>query len=176
MEDGITWVQWTTWIVQAVTILGVVLSWWIVPLVTERRRKEAEIGIWQHTAMSDAHRNLATALYELEQYFNELISLYSCEADDLTSRMTDEERHKANRLVQQMNTELAIMHMVMPDSKYEVIRDRIDPEQPATLRDQRENLLVAMRKAQFPRTEFGELEDIRFFHGFKRPDKEPENQ
>ena len=147
-----------------------------MPLFTERRRKEAEVGIWQHTAMSDAHRNLATSFYEFEQHLNELISKYNCQANDLTSKMTDEEFNEANRLIQQMNAELAMMYMIMPDNKYKVIRDTIAPNQTTTLRNQRENLLVAMRKSQFPDTIFKELGDIRFFHVLKRPDKETENQ
>ena len=171
MEDKTSRVHWTTWL----TIGAVVVSWFIVPLLTEYWRKKAEVGIWQHIAMSDAHRNLATALYEIEQYWNELILEYNCKANDVTSKMTDEELNKANRFVQQLNTELAIMYMVMPDNKYKVIRDAIDPGQ-TTLRPQRETLLVAMRKSQFPNTKFNKRENIRLFLAFKRPDKEVKNE
>lgn len=176
MKEGITWINVITWIIQAVTIVAVFLSWYFVPLYTERRRKEAEVGIWQHIAMSDAHRNLVTALHEIEQYLNELISKYNCEATNVLSKMSDEELNKANRLMRQVNTELAMMYMIMPDNKYKVIRDTIDPEHKKTLREQRESLLAAMRKSQFPETEFYELENIRFFHAFKRPDKEVKAQ
>ena len=168
MGNRTTWIHWAT-------LVLVALGWVAVPFFTEHLRKKSEVGIWQHTAMSDAHRNLATTLYELEQYFDELISQYNCKATDLFSKMSDEELKKANRLNQQINTELAIMYMVMPDKKYKVIRDAIEPGQ-TMLREQREKLLAAMRKSQFPDTKFNELKNIRFFYAFKRPDKEVKTQ
>ena len=176
MGNETSWAQWAMLIVQGLTIVVVFLSWRFVPLYTERRRKEAEVGIWQHTAMSDAHRNLATTFFELEKYWYELESKYKCKGDDVKCKMADEELNRANGFMQQINTELAIMYMIMPDNKYRIIRDTIDPEQTTTLRNQRENLLAAMRKSQFPETEFGALNNIRFFHAFKRPDREVKNQ
>ena len=162
--------------VQGATLVLVVLGWIAVPFFTEHLRKKSEIGMWQYTAMSDAHRNLLTALHEIEQYLNELISKYNCEAIDVFSKMSDEELNKANRLMRQINTELAMMYMIMPDNKYKVIRDTIDPEHKKTLREQRQSLLAAMRKSQFPDTKFNKLENIRFFYAFKRPDKEVKTQ
>ena len=175
MEDNITWVHVITWIVQGLTIFAVFASWYFVPLFTERKRKEAEVGMWQHTAMSDAHRNLATTFYELEQYWNELGSKYNCKGDDVKCKMIDEELNKANGFLQQINTELAIMYMVMPDNKYKVVRDAIDPWE-TKLDKQREKLLAAMRKSQFPDTTFYQAEHIRLFHPFKRPQKEVKTQ
>jgi len=167
MLSQTTWPQW-------ITLIIVIISWIAIPWITEYRRKQAEVGIWQHTAMSDAHRNLAKSLYEFEQCLNELISKHNCDASDLPSKMTDKEFNEANRFVQQMNAELAMMYMIMPDNKYKVIQDAIGLEQKTTLRYQRENLLVAMRKSQFPDTAFGELKNIRFFYVLKKPDKETE--
>ena len=176
MENQINWGQWATLVIQVATLILVVLAWHFVPKTTERRRKEAEVELWQHAAMGDAHRNIATILYESEQYFNELISKYKCEVNDLTSKMTDEELNKANHFTQQKNVELAMMYMIMPDDKYKAIRDAIIPNQPITLRTQRGNLLIAMRKSQFPDTQFNKPEDIRLFYISKRPDKEDKNQ
>ena len=175
MKDKISSTHVIPWILRVITIGTVVASWFIVPSLTEYWRKKAELGIWQHIAMSDAHRNLATGLYELEQYFNELGLKYNCTANEVTSNMTDEELNKTNRLVQKTNIELAMMYMIMPDNKYKVVRDAICPGQ-TMLRTQREKLLAAMRKSQFPDTRFYEPKHIRFFHIFKRPDKEVKTQ
>ncbi len=164
-----------TWI-QTVTLGFVCLSWLIVPWLTERYRKEAEVGIWQHTAMSDAHRNLATALHEIEQYTRESKLKHKCRFDDLTTKMTDEELNKANQLMSKVNTELEIMYMIMPDDLYEVIQDSIPIEQPTKLTVQRKKLLAAMRKSQFPDTRFSEPKNIRTFDLFERPDKQVKNQ
>ena len=162
VEDKITWKHWTTWIVQVITIGVVLASWYFVPLFTEHRRKEAEVGIWQHTAMSDAHRNLATALYELHTYSTELALQYDCNVKDVLDKMSTKEFKTANRFVLQINTELAIMYMIMPDDKYKAIRDTIKFKQDINLIEQSKNLLVAMRQAQFPDTNFGS-NDIRSF-------------
>ena len=159
--------------IQALTITCVFLSWYFVPLFTERQRKEAEVGIWQHTAMSDAHRNLATALYELHLYSIELASKYDCNVKDVLGKMSAEELKTANRFVLQINTELAIMYMVMPDDKYKVVCDAITPKQNINLIEQSKNLLVAMRQSQFPDTNFIKHEDIKPFDFLKNPSEKP---
>jgi hypothetical protein len=117
VKDKITWKDCTTWIVQVITILVVVISWFVVPFFTERQRKQAEIGIWQHTAMSDAHRNIATAMTGLHAYTTELASSYNCDIKDVLNKMNEKELNRTNRFLEQMNTELAIMYMIMPNDK-----------------------------------------------------------
>lgn len=169
VKDTITWKHRTTWIVQVITICVVLASWYFVPLFTERRRKEAEVGIWQHTAMSDAHRNLATALYELHTYSVELASKYDCNVSDVIDKMSEEEFNTANHFVLKVNTELAIMYMIMPDNKYKTVCDKIKPKQAINLIEQSKILLVAMRQSQFPDTNFIEPSDIRSFDYLKKP-------
>ena len=131
-------------------------------MVMEYKRKQAEIGIWRHTAMSDAHRNLATAINELHKYTTELASQYDCNVKDVLDKMSTKEFETANRFVLKTNTELAIMYMIMPDDKYKTIRDVIEPKQKINLIKCRDNLLVAMRQSQFPDTNF-DSNDIRSF-------------
>lgn len=159
MENKTTIIQWIT--------LGLVaISWFAIPELTERKRKEAEIGIWRHTAMSDAHRNLATAINELQKYTTELASTYDCEVKDVLGKMSEEESNTANRSVLKINTELAIMYMIMQDDKYTTIRDAIEPNQKINLIKCRNDLLVAMRQSQFPDTNF-DSNDIRSFSYLK---------
>ena len=160
MEKKINIIQWIT--------LGlVIISWLVIPMVTEYKRKQAEIGIWRHTAMSDAHRNLATAINELHKYTTELASKYHCDVNDVLGEMSDEELNTANRFVLQTNTELAIMYMLMLDNKYKMIRDAIKPKQKINLIKCRNDLLVAMRQSQFPDTNF-DSNDIRSFEYLRR--------
>lgn len=156
MENKTTTVQW-------ITLILVVISWLVIPHITEYKRKQAEIEIWRHTAMSDAHRNLATAFIELHTYTTELASLRKCKVEDVLSEMSKEEFNKANGYVQQMNTALAIMYMIMPNDKYEAIYNAIKPGQKINLIEQNKNLLVAMRKSQVPDAKFVKPEDIRSF-------------
>jgi hypothetical protein len=167
--DKITWKHWTTWVVQVITIGVVLASWYFVPLFTERQRKEAEVKIWQHTTMSDAHRNLATSLNELHAYTTTLASKYDCDVNDVLGKISEEEFNMANRFILQINTELAIMYMIMPDDKYKTIRDAIKPKQNQNLIELRNNLLIAMRRSQFPDTNFIESNDIRSFDNLKKP-------
>ena len=178
MKDKTRGPHWTTWITLFATIitgLGVLGSWFIVPWRTEHYRREAERGISQYAAMNDAHRDMVTSLYELEQYVDELMTKYACGPNDLESKMTGDELNKANGLIRQLNIHLAMMYMIMPDNEYEIIRKTTEPEETASLRERREKLLVAMRKAQFLDTEFGEREDIRLYKVFTRPEKEVKN-
>ncbi len=163
-------------IIQGLTLFAVVVSWGIVPSCTEQKRREAEIGIWQHSAMSDAHRNVATALGEIQQYVREKTSQYECAADALSSEMTDEELNKLNQLMNKMNAGLRVMYMVMPDNKYQSIQDSIPLRQPTKSTVQLKKLLVAMRKSQFPGTGFSTTDDIRTFDLFERPKKKVEKQ
>jgi len=158
-------------VLQGITVIIVSLSWYFVPLFTQKRRKEAEVGIWRHTTMSDAHEKLLANFYKTEQYLDELILKYNCDVNDLNSKMNDEELNKLNCFTQEANTYLAMMYIVMPDNKYKAVRDTLIPNQPTTLRGQRENMMLAMRKSQFPDTKFCELKDIRFIHTMKRPGK-----
>ena len=176
MKDKARRAHWTTWIVQLITIGVVFASWHYVPSCTERLRKQAEVGILQYAAMSDDHRNLVTSFYEMEQYLDDQIAKHKCKADDLKSKMNEEELSKVNGLILQLNKHLAMMYIIMPDNEYMVIRDTIGPDKKETLRTQREKLLAAMRKSQFPDTRFYEPKHIRLFHPFKRPDKEVKTQ
>ena len=175
MEDKITWKHWTTWIVQVITIGVVLASWYFVPLFTERRRKEAEVGIWQHTAMSDAHRNLATALNGLHAYTTKLASHYNCDVGDVLDKISEEEFNIANSFVLQTNTELAIMYMIMPDDKYKEIRDAVKPGQNINLIEHCKNLLVAMRKSQVSDTNSVKHDDIKSFKYLEKPSKKTTN-
>lgn len=152
-----------TTIIQWITLGLVVISWWVIPMFTEYKRKQAEIGILQHTAMSDAHRNLATALNGLQAYTTELASKHDCNFTDLLGKMSDEEFKTANRFVLQTNTELSIMYMIMTEDKYKEIRDAVKPGQDINLIEHRNNLLVAMRKSQVPDTNYIKHEDIKSF-------------
>jgi len=164
-ENKTSWVQW-------VTLVCVVFSWLIVPYFTERARKKADVGIWQHTAMSNAHKNLVAALYEFEEYLNELTLKYNCDVNILTFKITNNEFNKANRLIRQANKELAMMYVMMPDDKYQFIQDTIESGQMATLSKHRYDLLITMRKSQFPNTEYDKLENITIFKTLKRPGPE----
>ncbi len=175
MGDRITKAASTTCIMQVITIVVVLLSWYVVPLVTESRRKQAEIGIWQHTAMSDAHRNIATAITGLHAYTTELASRYNCDIKDVLSKMTEKELNRANCFVEQMNTELAIMYMIMPNDKYKEIRGTVKLKQTINLIEYRNNLLVAMRKAQVPDANHVTHEDIRSFDYLEKPSEKTTN-
>ena len=168
-ENKITLAQWGTWIGQVVTIFVVFLSWRYIPLFTERRRKEAETEIWQHKSMSDSHRNLIVVLHELEQQIEVLMLKYKCNVK--LGKISDEELNNLNNFVTKINTELAMMYTLMPEEKYEVLKDKFTIGK-TTLTDQKENLLVAMRPSQFPTTKFSKREDIIFIRKFKKP---PEN-
>jgi len=158
--------------VEWITLILVLISWFVIPSFTENKRKEAEIEIWQHTAMSDAHRNLATAFNELQAYTTELASKPDCNFTDLLGKMSDEEFKTANRFVQQMNTALAIMYMIMPNDKYAAIHSAIKPGQKINLIEQNKNLLIAMRKSQVPDAKYITQEDIRSFDYLKKPSEE----
>ena len=157
--------------IQVSTLIIVVLSWFAIPWMTEYNRKQAEIGIWQHVAMSDAHRNIATAINGLHAYTTELASRYNCGINDVLSKMTEKELSKANCFVEQMNTELVIMYMIMPNDKYKEIRDAVKLKQDINLIEYRNNLLVAMRKSQVPDATYVTNEDIRSFDYLKKPIK-----
>jgi len=160
-----------TFIVQIVTLFLVIISWFVIPCITENKRKQAEIEIWQHTAMSDAHRNLATAFIELQAYTTKLASLRKCNVKDVLSEMSKEEFNTANSFVRQMNTALAIMYMIMTNDKYEAIHYAIKPGQEINLIEQNKKLLAAMRKSQVPDANFVKPEDIRSFDYLKKPIK-----
>ena len=151
-----------TTIIQWLTLFLVAISWVAIPIITEHLRKEAEIRIWQHTAMSDAHRNLAIAINELHKYTTELASKYGCKVEDVLVNMSEEEFNTANRFVLKINTELAIMYMIMPDDKYKMIRNAIKLNQSVNLVKCRNDLLAAMRQSQFVDTHF-DSNDIRTF-------------
>lgn len=154
---------------QVITLVAVFASWYFVPLFSEHRRKETELGLWQHTAMSNAHRNLAAAFQGLHAYTTKLASQYNCNVKDVLDKMSTEEIATANDFVLQMNTELAIIYMIMPDDKYKTIYDTIEPGQSLNLIEQSKKLLVAMRQSQFPDTKYNEPENIRSFDALKKP-------
>ncbi len=164
MEKKTTAIQW-------VTLVFIAISWVAIPWYTEYKRKQAEIGIWQHTAMSDAHRNIATAINGLHAYTTELASRYNCDIKDVLSKITEKELIRANCFVEQMNTELAIMYMIMSNDKYKEIRDAVKLKQNINLIKYLKNLLVAMRKSQIPDANFVTHEDIRFIEYLKKPIK-----
>lgn len=164
MEKKTTPIQW-------LTLALVIISWVAIPWITESRRKEAEIGIWQHTAMSGAHRNIATAINGLHAYTAKLASCYNCEIKDVLSKMSEEEINEANRFMEQMNIELAIMYMIMPNDDYKEIRDTVELKQSINLITYHKNLLVAMRKSQIPDATHVTHGDIRSFEYLKKPNK-----
>lgn len=157
--------------IQWITLIAVVISWVAIPLITESNRKKTEIRIWQHTAMSDAYRNIATAINGLHTYSTELASRYNCKIKDVLSEMSEEEINRTNRFLEQMNIELAIMYMVMPNDDYKEIRGAVELKQSINLVTYRNNLLVAMRKSQIPDATHVTHEDIRSFDYLKKPIK-----
>ena len=83
--------------------------------------------------------------------------------------MSEEELDTANSYILDINAELAIMYMIMPEEKYKDICDAIKLAQNINLIKCRNNLMVAMRKSQVPDTNFVKHEDIKSFKYLKKP-------
>lgn len=142
----------------------VILSWWIVPWLTERQRKESEVAIWQHTAMSDAHKTLAEKLYLLEITIADMGRKHGIQPTSMPAIadvLTPDEMQQVESIRRSVNVALDTIYTLMPDDEYKHILAEMptdDKLESASLF--RKQILVAMRKAQFPDTEYDSRDKI----------------
>lgn len=121
-------------------------------------KKSIDIKLSQYQSTSKLQDEVITILYEHEDFLDLLKKKYG---DDFLGRISKTEREKINDTMLKINIILAKLFVVSDDESYLQVRDSV-PIGKINIVDLREELLVAMRKAQIKDTRVAKRENIRF--------------
>lgn len=154
--------QQITLVLSLLAILSSVLSIFINADLKER----VDVRFTQYNLTNEEQNKILKNLFELEDFLDELIARYGVEANDLSKKITMEEKLQVNKFLSEVNLGLSKVYIVMDDKKYKMIADSW-PLEPKKLSELRNHLTILMRKTQYPETSFDKVEDIKIIYKFE---------
>ncbi len=140
------------WITVSVVIITMVISIFSI-YQTSALKKEVEIKLSQYDSMNILQEDIINTLYEWEEYSKSLKN---------KENLSTKEEQKNDEFIEKINILYAKMYIMFPDEDYKNIQNTLVIDKKIDSLVLREELLVAMRKAQYPDTEFDNRADIRF--------------
>ncbi len=121
-----------------------------------------QIELEKQTMAMELHCETAKLINEAIYLHEEFVRNYGLDRVK-DSHIPQKDLDRFNRVLKQINDQLAAMFLVMPDDTYPAIIAGVPPKT-AHLNEWRSMLLCEMRKAEFPNTKHSNPDSIRYFY------------
>jgi hypothetical protein len=126
-------------------------------------KHDVDVKLTQYNLTNEEQNRILKNLFDLEDYWEELLAKYTVQPEQLLAKISPEEKLKTNKFISEINFGLSKVFIVMPDDKYITIDTNWKLES-NTLNKMRSSITILMRQTQHPKTRFGKKEDIKLIH------------